>query len=592
VAALQRLLFCVACSLIAGLAAVPAAIAANAYSIAARVAEPIALAGRVSSTGQAPMEGVAVIARKSRLSTLVAVMSDASGRYQFPADRLAPGRYRITVRAAGFELLSAEAEIVVSPKVTAHLDLQLHSLDDPSRLAGQLTNLEWLTSIPGTARQRDLLVRVPVNCGFCHTLERIMRSTHTAQEFPAVIQRMLTYQYDYSSTNRPQVIFQTQPLKGLRYFGVSAQELSDYLASINLSGGRKSWSYVLHPLPRPTGAETRAVVTVFPIPRQPSVIHDLDVDSRGNVWYGNSGWDYIGRLDPRTGAFSEWQAPNFLPQPAPGLSKRLGVLDIQVDIHDNVWAAVGGPRMARFDPVTTRWTIYNTPYKGEGNGFLSPFRPGNNTVWTIGLTVNPDGTWGDQQAYRLHADTGQWDGGFSFLKNLPPKVDPFRSPETHYCYMGDRDTSDNFVCTDAPDSNIIRVDAATGVTRVFPTPTPWAYPRRGYVDSANHLWFGEFYGDRIGDFDLNTNRFREFPVAPQYISPYYARPDSKGDIWVSSQGSDRLLRLDPATGKIRQYLLPVYYDARKVVVDRSAPVTTIWLPNKNSAELIRVEVPD
>jgi streptogramin lyase len=63
-------------------------------------------------------------------------------------------------------------------------------------------------------------------------------------------------------------------------------------------------------------------------------------------------------------------------------------------------------------------------------------------------------------------------------------------------------------------------------------------------------------------------------------------------VWASSTGSDRLLRLDPDSGAVNQYLMPVYYDARKVVVDESAPHTTVWLPNKNTAELIRVELFD
>jgi hypothetical protein len=38
--------------------------------------------------------------------------------------------------------------------------------------------------------------------------------------------------------------------------------------------------------------------------------------------------------------------------------------------------------------------------------------------------------------------------------------------------------------------------------------------------------------------------------------------------------------------------MPAYYDARKVVVDRSAGVPTVWLSNKNTAQLIRVEARD
>jgi len=51
-----------------------------------------------------------------------------------------------------------------------------------------------------------------------------------------------------------------------------------------------------------------------------------------------------------------------------------------------------------------------------------------------------------------------------------------------------------------------------------------------------------------------------------------------------------LLRLDPSSGDVVSYLMPVYYDARKVVVDESSAHTVVWLPNKNSAELIRVEL--
>ena len=92
--------------------------------------------------------------------------------------------------------------------------------------------------------------------------------------------------------------------------------------------------------------------------------------------------------------------------------------------------------------------------------------------------------------------------------------------------------------------------------------------------------------------DLKDNSFIEYDLEPAYISPYYARPDNQGFVWSSSLGSDRLLRLDTKTGHVVSYLMPVYYDARKVVVDERAEHTTVWLPNKNTGELIRVELLD
>jgi streptogramin lyase len=49
------------------------------------------------------------------------------------------------------------------------------------------------------------------------------------------------------------------------------------------------------------------------------------------------------------------------------------------------------------------------------------------------------------------------------------------------------------------------------------------------------------------------------------------------------------MRINPKTGETSEYLLPVYYDARKVVVDPSTANTNVWLPNKNLAQLIRIE---
>jgi streptogramin lyase len=158
--------------------------------------------------------------------------------------------------------------------------------------------------------------------------------------------------------------------------------------------------------------------------------------------------------------------------------------------------------------------------------------------------------------------------------------------------MMEQDKDGNFLCPTPEASAITRVDRKTGKVRMIPTPTPNAYPRRGYRDPQNRFWFSEFYADKIGVIDLNTDKITEYQMPAKYISPYFARADRFGTVWASSTGSDRLLRLDPATGKVLQYLLPVAYDARKIVIDDHAPRPTIWIPNKNRGELIRVEALD
>ena len=127
---------------------------------------------------------------------------------------------------------------------------------------------------------------------------------------------------------------------------------------------------------------------------------------------------------------------------------------------------------------------------------------------------------------------------------------------------------------------------------MYPTPTPHAAPRRGRADEQGRFWFAEFWGDSLGVFDPDTQSIREFALSTKYMSPYAAAPDRDGQAWVSSNGSDRVIRVNPTTGETIEYLMPMYYDARKVVVDPSTLNTTIWLPNKNLAQLIRIELRD
>ncbi len=92
------------------------------------------------------MEGVVVTARKAGAKFTVSVVTDAQGRYSFPADRLEPGQYTLTIRAIGYDL-NGKATADVAAEKTATVDLKL---DKTKKLASQLSNAEWMASIPGT----------------------------------------------------------------------------------------------------------------------------------------------------------------------------------------------------------------------------------------------------------------------------------------------------------------------------------------------------------------------------------------------------------------------------------------------------------
>jgi hypothetical protein len=61
-----------------------------------------ALAGRVTSAAEGPMEGVLVSAKREGSTKTLTVVSRADGSFSFPRERLDPGRYALSVRAVNY----------------------------------------------------------------------------------------------------------------------------------------------------------------------------------------------------------------------------------------------------------------------------------------------------------------------------------------------------------------------------------------------------------------------------------------------------------------------------------------------------------
>ena len=143
---------------------------------------PAALQGTVSSAEEGKMEGVLVSAKKMGSTITTTVVTDENGHYAFPASRLSPGHYTITVRAVSYKLNAPMAADIAAKKALTE-DIALKKVVDIHELALQLTNAEWMNSMPGPG----------VGCTDCHTVQRIVTSTHTSEEWVDIIQRMATY---------------------------------------------------------------------------------------------------------------------------------------------------------------------------------------------------------------------------------------------------------------------------------------------------------------------------------------------------------------------------------------------------------------
>src|SRR2546422_3677953 len=216
---------------------------------AVRAEGQAALTGIVGSEAEGKMEGLVVAARRLGSIVQVSVTTDAEGRYGFPRNRLEPGVYALSIRAVGYDIDSPAKATVANGKA-ASADIKLKQTKN---LAGQLTNAEWMMGIPGTEEQKAGLL----NCVGCHTLERVVRSTHDSDEWTHVISRMM----GYGAVSQP---IKPQPMLDRARAGKPEQyrKIADYLATINLSSVDE-WKYELKTLPRPKDRDTRTIVTEY-----------------------------------------------------------------------------------------------------------------------------------------------------------------------------------------------------------------------------------------------------------------------------------------------------------------------------------------
>ncbi len=91
----------------------------------------------------------------------------------------------LSIRAVGYDLEGPRA-VDVGASGTTTVDLTLRPAPD---VEAQLTNAEWLESIPGTNQQKAMFD----SCVRCHTIDRVLRSRYDAEAWLHVLERMDGY---------------------------------------------------------------------------------------------------------------------------------------------------------------------------------------------------------------------------------------------------------------------------------------------------------------------------------------------------------------------------------------------------------------
>jgi virginiamycin B lyase len=520
------------------------------------------LSGKAAIDGAA-LEGVLVSAKKEGSNITTTVVTDSSGSYSFPADRLAPGKYALSIRAIGY--------VLDGPKTTEVADGKAGSADiklsKTKNLASQLSNAEWIMSIPAPDREKEFLD----NCASCHTVQRIMNSTYNAEDFLGIFQRMGTYSPG-SMPTKPQPLLPGPRGERPRINPAIAQRSAELLARVNLSES-PTRNYELKTLPLPKGRGTKVIYTEYDLPAKDWQPHDVVVDRDGMAWFSDFGDQRMGRLDPKTGKVEIIALPLLKNDGSPK-----GGLEIDEAPNGDIWVAgmyQGG--VYRWERATGKVITYKIPDQYQSPSTQeSMVSPDHSDVDGYVWTNNQE----DHSLFRIKVATGE-------IEYMGVSKDASGKPIPGYGMP--TDLKNRPLLLEFGGTRIGHFDPEKKIAEVFNTPFAGARPRRGRVDAKGRMWYSEYGANAFGMFDPETKKLEEYILPTAWTKPYDAYGTRNGNVWGGSMLTDQVFRLNVATGETIEYQLPRPTNIRRVFVDEKGPREILWVGSNHGASVVRVE---
>jgi virginiamycin B lyase len=468
---------------------------------AASFADAATITGTVNGPDGAPFRGAFVQARNAQTKITVSVLSDNAGHYR--AENLAPGDYRISIRALGFKA-DPKSGLTLAADANATQD---HKLQQDMVHWSDISFYQGLRLLP-EHKGKDLYFRY---CFACHGFESRMAKIKRDEDG---WRARVSYMKDAMGyfLMRPQNEFNDQKAEDivqyLNYtFGEdstlpkSPAEVTGYNDTVRkFSDEALKIVYVEYETPGPD--------------RMPWSAHPAKDGSFWVPYYGRA--NKIARLNPQTGEMQEFQVPN------------VGTAAIHSAVpapDGSVWfTEQGSNKLGKWDPQTRKITEYQDDW-------------GKHTI-----RIAPDGM--------------VWSTGG--LTRFDPKTEKFTHiPEVPSAYGIALDKDGNVWFAELrPDGRIGKVDAKTLKVTKYQEPTKAGFARRIIVDDDGLVWYALFNAGKLAQFDPKTEQFKEFALPGPRATPYAVGADNEHKIWYSSEWMDVLGRLDPATGKVVEYPIP------------------------------------
>jgi streptogramin lyase len=500
--------------------------------------------GRITRS-EAPVAGAMVTARAAGTGIETTVFSDAKGVYRL--DGLAPGPFEVGVRAPGTRAASRTLRIE-GDALTA---LSFAVMDDPAFLE-RVTSAAWLDLLPEGERKREFIL----NCTSCHEIShgRVMRGERprSAAEWLSAIALM----------------------RSIDVYGLTPPDFHDASYAEWLARHLEPTAVAkLAPGGAATGPALRARVTEYPVPKTPSLPHDVAVGPDGRVYitafYNNAVW----ALDATSGKIETFPV-NEKPE------------------------VMGQVRALAFDAGGALWTLLG------GTESLVRLHLDDGAIRTFPLGMYPHSIEVDSQGRLWFNDylsaskrIGVMDpkNGNVTIHEIPGEV--LREGEGLPLLYGLQiDAADTVWGTMLAANKLFRFDPKSGDTHVFEMPAENTGPRRPGIGPDGAVWIPEFNTGTLTRFDPQTETFERHALGRSTLGPYDVAVDPRtGHVWVAAALGSALIRFDPATKRRDVFPFPTEpaYPRHIAIHPESGDVWTTYSSMPDAVpKIVRIELRD
>src|SRR5271165_2108007 len=457
----------------------------------------IAGLGSVSGSVKASKEFKAAKVFAHNLEKNVTYMVYTEGGRYLAVD-LFPGNYEVTVAKNGFTSEEVE-KVTVAPggMATADLTLQEGTYRPPQQKRSAVPNNEPLLAYDDlypAGAGRQIIERT---CIRCHGPDFLPNHQWDADQWSAAIDLM---QSTDLNSNPPGRISPSSVPEGIS--PAERATLVDYLAK-NFGPDSTRRGLAIPEAPLDEKALGKAEFVEYYVPPLANGhdrrFHDEHLSANGDVWYTDANGLQIGKMDPRSAAWTDYPLPD---------AKYRGHGLVQ-DASGDIWVS-GHTAFVRVDSKTGAMKLYPYHPNGErpdhGN---TPIIDSKQNIWTTLMWTN---------------EVAKWDRRTGEVSRFTVPT-PYSAP-----YGMVIDKKDNLWIAEWFACKIARFDTSAETFTEFAPPTKPCNIRRVFVDHAGMVWYALDSRGKIGMLNPDTGKMVEYDEPVPFGFPYDIQEDSENNL--------------------------------------------------------------